>query len=143
MSNRQISVFSPRSIFSDELMDTIVNNSFMTPMLGKNKIEMYEDGDDIVVKIEAPGFKSDDFNIDIEDNVLTVSGFVKNETEEEDKKKKYYYKEISQESFSRAVRLPVRVKADNADAEYKEGMLVIRVPKAEEAKPKKITVKAN
>jgi len=78
-------------------------------------------------------------NISIENDVLTISG----ETEEkkEVKKEDYYRKEIREGSFSRSVILPMNVKSSQAKASYEKGILKIILPKAEEAKPKKIAIK--
>jgi HSP20 family protein len=101
---------------------------------------MYEDADNVVVKLAVPTFNEEDLEISIEDNVLTISGSSKEE-QEENEGKKFYYKGIKTESFSRSVSLPVRVKADVAEAEVKNGVLHITMPKAEESKASKIMFK--
>ena len=62
--------------------------------------------------------------------------------EKKDKKKKFYRKEFRSQSFTRRVDLPVQVKSDQAEAEFENGVLTLTLPKAEEAKPKTVTVKA-
>jgi len=140
MRNRKLTIFNPSNIFSDDFVD-----GWLTPRFDWNfdqqDLEMYENENEVVVKLAIPGFKEEDLDINIEDNMLTINGTVSQEQEEEDKKKKYYYKGIRKESFSRSVTLPSRVKADKADAEVVQGVLEIKLPKAEESKASKIMIK--
>jgi len=140
--DKNMSIFNARP-FSDSFF----RNFFEGPHFPTNSmsaaLDMYEDDDTVVVKFSVPGFKKDDFHISVEDDVLTVSGEIESEKEEEDKKKKYYYKEMSKQAFTRSVRLPVRVKSEVANAEYKDGVLNISLPKAEEVKPRKIDIKTS
>ncbi|MBN2016390.1 Hsp20/alpha crystallin family protein [Candidatus Dojkabacteria bacterium] len=107
----------------------------------ENEIDMYEEGDNVVVKIKAPGFKEENIDITIEDGTAVITGKIEEEEEEKDKKRKYYRKEFRSQSFTRRVDLPVRVKADQAEADYDNGVLVLTLPKAEEAKPQAVKVK--
>lgn len=104
------------------------------------EMDMYEEKDNIVVKLKVAGFPKDKIDISIENGRLTVKGDVEKETEQDSKDKKYYRKEIQVMSFSRSVELPVSVVSDKAKAKFKDGMLEITLPKSEEAKPKKISV---
>jgi HSP20 family protein len=140
MPRRQITLFDPRTMMADRWADSFFNSAFSDVVT--TEIEMFEDDENVVVKVKAPGFTEDNVDIAVEDNVLTVSGTSKEEDEEADKKKKYYFREISTQSFTRSVSLPVRVKAENSSAEFKNGILTIMLPKAEEVKPKKISIKA-
>jgi HSP20 family protein len=108
----------------------------------ENEIDMYEEGDNVVIKVKAPGFKEDNIDITIEDGTVVITGKIEEKEEEEDKKKKYYRKEFKSQSFTRRVDLPVRVKADKAEADYDDGILTLTLPKAEEAKPKAVKVRA-
>lgn len=101
-------------------------------------IDVFQDNDNLIVETQLPGIDPKDVDIAIENDVLTISGATKEkkETKQED----YYRKEIRQGSFSRSVILPVGVKGSEAHAEYEDGVLQITLPKAEEAKPKKISV---
>ncbi len=107
----------------------------------ETQMDMYEEADKFVIKLKAPGFDSKNIDISIEGNTLTVTGNAEIEEEEEDKKKKYYKKEIRNQSFTRSVSLPNKVKTEEVEAEFKNGILHLTLPKAEEAKPKKIEVK--
>lgn len=141
MHKRKMTVFRPRRFFPEEFFGSFFDDSQLAVLNDSVEIEMYDDDENVIVKIKAPGFEKSDFDISVEDNVLTVSGSVKEVKEEEDKKKKYYYRELTQESFSRSITLPVRVVSEKADAEYKKGILTVFLPKSEEIKPKKISVK--
>lgn len=83
----------------------------------------------------------DDLDITISDNVLTIKGEYKtNQTIEEEK---YHIRECRYGSFGRSISLPVWVKADGVDASYDKGVLTLTVPKAEEVKPRRISVKVH
>ncbi len=97
-------------------------------------VDIFEDGDDVVVKAEAPGMKKEDMDVKIEGDTITVTGEKK--TEEKVEKKDYYRLERSYGSFCRSFRLPTDVQADKAKATFKDGVLEVRVPKTEEAKKK-------
>ena len=103
-------------------------------------MDVYEEGDNVIVKLVAPGFKKDDMDISIESGKITIVGKVKEIIEEKEKKRKYYRKEISQRSFTRSCDLPVDVVPSKANAKFKDGMLTISMPRTEESKPKKVKV---
>lgn len=102
-------------------------------------LDVYQDKDNVIVEIDAPGIEVDKVDISVENDVLTVNG--SREERKEVKREDYYRKEIYSGSFSRSVILPMQVKSDEAQAEFKKGILKITLPKAEEVKPKKIAVK--
>jgi HSP20 family protein len=97
-------------------------------------IDVYQDGDDVVVKAELPGLAKEDLEIDITGNVVTISGEKK--SEEKVERKDYHRIERSYGSFTRSVRLPAEIQSDLAKASYKDGVLEVRIPKTEEAKKK-------
>ncbi len=101
-------------------------------------IDVYDDGDKIVVKAELPGVNKDDIEIVVKDNELVIKGEKKKE--EEVKEENYYYSERSFGRFVRSIRLPVEIKADEVKARFKNGILEIELPKVEEARPKEIKV---
>jgi HSP20 family protein len=109
----------------------------------ETEMDMYEEGDDIKVKLKAPGFDEKNIDISVEDNTLTISGKAEVTEEEEEKQKKYFRREIRNQSFTRSVTLPSRIVPEDAEAEFKNGILHLTLPKAEEAKPKKISVKVS
>ena len=101
-------------------------------------VDIFEEGDDVVVKTELPGMEKDNVDINLTDNSITISGEKKKEEKVE--KKNYYHFERSYGSFSRSFALPSEVQADMAKATFKNGVLEVRIPKTEEAKKKKIHV---
>jgi HSP20 family protein len=101
-------------------------------------LDVYEDADNLIVRAEVPGMKKEDFSISLQKNVLTVSGERRNE-------KKYEGSETSREErlfgrFTRSITLQKPVHGNTVKASYKDGILTITLPKAEEAKPRQIEV---
>ena len=101
-------------------------------------VDIYEEGNELVLKAELPGITKEDLNVTITENRITIEGEKKQEEKVE--KKDYHWVERSYGSFTRNFRLPGNVNGEDAKATFKEGILEIRVPKTEEAKQKKITV---
>jgi HSP20 family protein len=102
-------------------------------------VDISEHDDEFLVKVELPGVNRDDVKITIESNILTIRGEKKQE--KEIKKENYHRVERNYGSFQRSFTLPTTVKSDRIDAVYKDGILSIALPKAEESKPKQIEVK--
>lgn len=102
-------------------------------------LDLSETDSAIEVRMDIPGMEAKDIDIQVNANVLTVSGERKEEREE--KGKTYHRVERRVGAFSRSVTLPCPVKEDAVDAQYKNGILTIKLPKTEEAKARKITVK--
>lgn len=103
-------------------------------------IDMYQTDNDVVVKAVLPGIKPDDLNISVTGDVLTISG--ENKREEEHKNARYHMRETQYGSFTRSIPLPVSVNADQANANFEDGVLTLTLPKKEEVRPKTISVKA-
>ncbi|HER63226.1 MAG TPA: Hsp20/alpha crystallin family protein [Desulfobacteraceae bacterium] len=122
--------------------------SLMTPSLALRdfptvgeltpSVDIFEEGNDLVLKAELPGMTKDDLNVTITENRITISGEKKQEEKVE--KKDYHWVERCYGSFCRSFRLPEYVNGDAAKASFKDGVLEIRLPKTKEAKQKKITV---
>jgi HSP20 family protein len=108
--------------------------SYWTPA-----VDIAEQENGYLVKMELPGVNKDDVKISLESNILTIKGEKKQEKEE--KSKNVHRLERSYGSFQRSFTLPTTVKSDTIDAYFKEGVLTISLPKAEDAKPKQIEVK--
>jgi HSP20 family protein len=102
-------------------------------------LDVYEDEEKLTVLVEAAGMRKDDFSIALHDGVLTVSGERKSESQDGES----FRSERVFGSFSRSISLPAPVKADGVTATYRDGILTVTLPKAEEAKPRKIEVKLN
>jgi len=124
-----------------DAMDRLFEDSVITPRAigAMPKIDIKEKKDGIVVKAELPGVEEKDVNVEILDNVMTISGEKAEEKEEE--KEGYYYKESRSGAFERSFSLPADVKADKAEAEMKNGVLTVTVPKIEPKKARKIAIK--
>jgi HSP20 family protein len=101
-------------------------------------VDVYDEKDDVVIKAEIPGLSKDDISVLVADSVLTIKG--EKQREEEVKEGDYYQCERSFGSFTRDVDLPCDVKADQVKASCKNGVLEVRMPKAEAAKKKTIPV---
>ena len=130
-------------------MDRLFDDAFTRPFsLTRNggstwpafPIDMYQTNDDVVVQAVVPGFRPGEVYIQVTGNLLTIRGQLK---QEEDKKERaWHLREHRFGSFERSVGLPVPVVPDRANAEFENGILTITLPKAEEVKPKAITIKA-
>ncbi len=90
-------------------------------------IEMYEKGNDLIVKAEIPGVEKEDLSVSVTEDTLTIKGEMKRE--EEVKEKDYYRQERFYGSFSRTIDLPVEVDSAKAKANYKNGLLTLTLPK--------------
>jgi len=101
-------------------------------------LDVSDDKDNLVVKVELPGLKKEEINLSLHDGVLTISGERKREVEKKDgesfRSERYFGK------FQRSVTLPTAVDSNKVNASYKDGVLTVELPKAEEAKPKQIAV---
>lgn len=105
-------------------------------------INVAETEEAIEVTTDLPGIKAEDIDIEIRNAYLTISGQTSEAKEtEEDNSRKYHRVERQTGSFSRLVHLPCEVQQDKIDAELKDGVLTVTMPKAEESKSKKITIK--
>jgi HSP20 family protein len=101
-------------------------------------LDVYDEKENFIVKVELPGLKKEDIEINLHDGVLTVSGERKHEREVKEgetfRSERYFGR------FHRSVGLPALVDATKVKAAYKDGVLTVDLPKAEEAKPKQIAV---
>jgi HSP20 family protein len=105
-------------------------------------LDVMENQDSYEVKASLPGINPDDLDITYNNNTLTIRGEVKEEKEEEDKEKHYHVRERRFGTFSRSIYVPTPVDAGHIKADYESGVLHLELPKAEEAKPKRIAVHA-
>ncbi len=101
-------------------------------------LDVHEDKDGYTIRVELPGMKREDIEVSLQDGALVISGERKTETLKEDtevhRQERYFGR------FSRALTLPTAVSGDKVKAAYKDGILTVNLPKAEEAKPKQIAV---
>jgi HSP20 family protein len=106
---------------------------------GQLTIDVYQTETEIVIKSTIAGVKPEDLDVSISNDMITIKGERKNEEVVDDNG--YYYRECYWGSFSRSVVLPMDVLADKIDATLKNGILTIRLPKADVTKTKKIQVR--
>ena len=103
------------------------------------RMDVREDEGHYFVDVDLPGFTKSDIDLTFLEGVLTISGERKRETKSEGEN--YHYVERRSGRFARSVRLPDGVKQDTVDATLKDGVLTVRIDKADEVKPRKIEVK--
>lgn len=103
-------------------------------------LDLAETDGAIEVRMDLPGMEAKDIDIQVNGNLLTISGERKEEKEE--KGKTYHRIERRSGSFSRCVTLPSPVKEETVEAQYKNGILTVKLPKTDEAKSKRIAVKS-
>ena len=101
-------------------------------------LDLYEDKENLVVKLEVPGMKREAFEIGLHDGVLSISG--ERTLEEKRQKATGYRTERFEGRFQRSVALPKAVEAENVRAAYKDGVLTVTLPIAAQARPKQIVV---
>ena len=110
------------------------------PTVGSLAVDMYETDEAVVVKSATPGVDPEDIDISITGDTLTIKGETK--VEEEVEEENYVYRERRYGSFARSLTIPVPIQADEAEAEFEDGILTLTLPKAEEVRPKAIKVQA-
>jgi HSP20 family protein len=103
-------------------------------------LDVYETADKVVVSAELPGLEPKEVEVSVEDSTLTIRG--QRRFEQETDEQNYHRIERRYGSFARSIRLPQTADADTIEARFDKGVLKIEVPKREEAKPKRIEVKA-
>ena len=104
-------------------------------------LDVQVEDEQYVITAAVPGFEAEDVHIEILDDVLTLRVETQHEEVEENGNGKYMMREIKRGSFSRSLRLPHPADASKAEAKIEKGLLTVRIPKTEEARPKKIEVK--
>lgn len=143
MSNLMLTPFR-EMLTLREAMDRLFDESFVRGSTSANgyglALDVQIDKDDYVVRANVPGLKPEDLHIEVVDNTVTVRGEIKSERQE--KQENYLLQERRYGQFSRSISLPTAVNPAKAEATIEQGVLTLRVPKAEEAKPKAITIKA-
>jgi HSP20 family protein len=131
-----------------EAMDRLFNDAFTRPLNFNGgswsvpAVDMYQTDNDVVIKAALPGIKSEEVQINVTGEVLSIKGEVRQEEEKQDKEKAYHLREQRWGVFERSIALPTEVDADKAKADFENGILTVTLPKAERAKPKSITIKA-
>lgn len=126
-----------------------MNSLFELPLLAGNgrhaqlfngwnpALDLYQNADNVVAVVELPGMRKEDIDISLHDGTLTISGERQTGTTEGEQAERT---ERFTGKFRRSITLPTRIDAGKVSASYKDGILTVTLPKAEEAKPKKIEV---
>lgn len=138
MEEREIATHSAPQHFSREEREEN-QSSDLESNEGQLTIDVYQTDNDIVIKSTIAGVKPEDLDVSINNDMLTIRGERKND--EQVMEENYYYQECYWGSFSRSVILPIDVMADKIEASMKNGILTVRMPKAESNKAKKIQVR--
>jgi HSP20 family protein len=100
-------------------------------------LDLYQNNDNVIVRVELPGMRKENIEISLQDGMLTISGERKSETVEGEKAERT---ERYVGKFRRSISLPTQVDSSKVTATYRDGILTVTLPKAEEAKPKQIQV---
>ncbi len=108
------------------------SSAFLGRTMTMPAVNIVENKEDYMVSLAVPGMKKEDFNIDVEGNMLTISS--EKEESKEEKEDKYTRKEYNYSSFSRSFTLPDEVNKEKIEAKYVDGVLKLMLPKREEAK---------
>ena len=128
--NNQRALYDPLSSFFD------IEDVFRGfPGISKNMlpaVNVSEDEQQYHIDLVAPGFKKEDFKINVKDDVLTISAETKSESENNNGKRQYSRREYSYSSFTRSFTLPDNAKDDAIAANYMDGVLKLMIPKTEE-----------
>ncbi len=125
----------------DRLFESSLSNwaGETQPLTWSLALDVAETENEYLVKASLPGINPDDLDITFTDNVLTIKGETKAEEEREDVR--YHIRERRYGQFTRSISLPSTVDVEHIEAEYNNGVLTLHLPKAEEARPKRITVR--
>jgi HSP20 family protein len=132
-----------------DAMDRLFEESFVQPVRlaawdgGRGApvaLDIFQTDDEVIVKASLPGIKADEIDISLTGDVLTIKG--ESKAEEEVKEEHYIRREMRYGSFIRTVQIPVSVNTEQAEAAFENGVLTLKLPKAEEVKPKAIKVQA-
>lgn len=127
-------------------IDRLFDNTYFTPTAAwqpgslQLPLDVAEEEDGFIVKASLPAVNPDDIEITFTNNVLTIKGEVKEEKDINEER--YHLRERRWGSFSRSISLPTSVESDKIVARYEAGVLTLELPKAEEAKPKRIAVQS-
>jgi len=126
-------------------IDSVFDSFFKAPVMRAGndadfmpRVDILDEKDSVKINVELPGMKKDDIKVTVDENVLTISGERKSETEE--KKQNYIRCERCYGSFTRSFTLPDDVDGEKITADYKDGILTVGLTKIEKPKPKEIMV---
>lgn len=128
-----------REVFSPMLVGRRSNES-LDPLLNvwSPPVDIVEKEKEVLVTASVPGLRPEEINVEVEGNMLSISG--ETQQEKEDKETNYYRREIVHGRFYRQVQLPVEVEGDKANARFENGMLMVSIPKSEQTRRHKIKI---
>ena len=135
--DRGISTLPRFSSWFDNFFDNDLGTGFLSNFntgLTLPAVNIKEDAEQFTLEIAVPGMKKSDFNVDVDNKVLSISS--ETQSEKTEKEENYTRREFGYSSFKRTFTLPESVNADKIKATYKEGILAVVLPKKEEAKEK-------
>jgi HSP20 family protein len=129
-----------------QAMDRLFEDSFVRPRMWAGQalessslaLDAHMNGDELFVQAALPGVRPEDVEITIENGTLTIAGESRSETKDENKQ--YLLQEIRRGSFVRSVTLPNGLEPDKATASFENGVLTLRIPRAEQVKPRQIRI---
>ena len=133
-----------RTMSLRQMMDRLMEDAFIMPRegqttpVGSAALNVYEEGDNLVVEAQLPGMKPEDVDISVESGTLTIRAEAK--AQEERKERNYVIREHRRGSFVRSLRLPDTVDPDAAQATFENGVLRLTLPRSEQAKPRRIEI---
>ncbi len=125
-------------IFEDALSRSRGREEGLRSGMWTPAVDIYETNDSVVVKAELPGVEKDQISVEVKDGILSLRG--ERKFEKEVKEESYHRIERSYGNFQRSFSLPVSVDQDKVTARFKDGVLEVKLPKKEQAKPKQIHV---
>jgi HSP20 family protein len=124
------------SLWNKLFDDEFFNMNFSSTGTTLPSVNIRETKDDFVVEVAAPGMRKEDFRIELDNNIMSISSERSETDEDKDNEGNYTRREFSYQSFQRSFTLPSSVHGENISAQYKDGVLNIVIPKKEEAKQK-------
>ncbi len=133
------------------LRDTFMTNAFANPLnikkstMWRPAIEVRQNDKNYKIKVQLPGVQRDDIEVELDNDFLTISAEIreeKEEKEEDEKNERFHTSEFRYGKYKRTISFDSPIRADEAKAKYKNGLLTIKIPKqkVEEAKPHKLNI---
>jgi len=147
---KQTPVFSREEFLTpfDSLFDNVIQKAFPTfgqefgiEFFGNNsypKVDVIDHSDKITIEAEIPGLGKEEVSVDLEENILTISGL--KHSHSENTKTRYIRKELKRSSFKRSFKLGDNINSQKIKADFNNGILLVSIPKKEEEQPKKIKI---
>ena len=130
-----------------QLMDRMLEDAVVMPREGGGEgwgggpaLDVYEEGDTLVVEAHLAGIRPEDLEVNVERGVLTISG--RTESEQERKERNYLLREQRSGRFTRSLQLPASYDTEACRASFEQGVLRLSFPKSEAAKPRRIQIEA-